>query len=92
MFAIKNIIKNCNGKKNLKQHADVKLESTLTGSVKTFNTDTQHKSFLSIQETARLLGTSRSTIYRLITGGNLKVVKLGDRSIIKRNEIDKLFQ
>jgi len=50
------------------------------------------KQFLSIKETAQLLGSSRRTIQRLIAKGSLKIGKIGSRSIIHRNEIDKLFQ
>ena len=52
----------------------------------------QQKEFLSIEETARLIGTSRRTICRLIASKKLKVVKVGRRSIIQRSEIDKLFK
>jgi excisionase family DNA binding protein len=50
------------------------------------------KEFLSIDETAALIGASRRTIYRLIENKKLKVTKIGSRTIIKRCEIDKLFQ
>jgi len=50
------------------------------------------KQFLSIKEAATLIGASSRTIQRLITKGALKVGKVGRRSIIQRNEIDKLFQ
>jgi len=51
----------------------------------------QQKDFLSIDETASLLGASRRTIQRLIAKGKIKVAKLGTRSIIKRTSIDNLF-
>ncbi len=51
----------------------------------------QLKEFLSVDETATLLGASRRTIQRMISKGNLKVGKIGRRSIVKRTEIDKLF-
>ena len=51
----------------------------------------QQKDFLSIEETASLLGASRRTIQRMIAKGNIKVAKLGSRSIIKRSTIDNLF-
>lgn len=50
------------------------------------------KDYLSIDETCKLLGTSRMTIYRQIKNGNIKAGKIGRRTIIKRTEIDKLFQ
>jgi excisionase family DNA binding protein len=50
------------------------------------------KAFLSIDETCKLLGASRMTIYRQIKNGKIPAVKLGSRTIIKRAAIDKLFQ
>ncbi len=58
----------------------------------TFDTSLQQKIFLSIDETATLLGASRRTIQRLIAKGALKVGKVGARSIVQRSEIDKLFK
>ncbi|WKN29743.1 helix-turn-helix domain-containing protein [Porifericola rhodea] len=50
------------------------------------------KEFLSIAETCTLLGASRMTLYRQIKGGKIKAAKIGRRTIIKRTEIEKLFQ
>lgn len=50
------------------------------------------KEFLNIDEAAALIGASRQTIYRLIENHKIKVTKVCSRSIIKRSEIDKLFQ
>ena len=49
------------------------------------------KEFLSIKETAILLGVSERTLYRLMSNGTLPVHKLGRRPILKRSEIDQLF-
>jgi excisionase family DNA binding protein len=49
------------------------------------------KEFLSIADACQLLGASRMTIYRQIKNGNIKAVKLGRRTIIKKAEIEKLF-
>ena len=57
-----------------------------------FDTILQQKEFLSIEETAQLIGASRRTIFRLISSNKLKAGKVGSRSIIKRTEIDKLFK
>lgn len=51
----------------------------------------EDREFLSINATCKLLGTSRTTIYRQIKKGNIKATKLGGRTIIKRSDIDKLF-
>lgn len=50
-----------------------------------------NKEFLSIAETASLLGASRMTIYRQIKAGSLHAAKLGRRTIIRRSDIEKLF-
>jgi excisionase family DNA binding protein len=57
-----------------------------------FNPIISQKDYLNIKEAGQLLGASRWTIYRLIEAGKLKASKLGARTIIKRNEIDKLFK
>ncbi|MEM6515045.1 MAG: helix-turn-helix domain-containing protein [Bacteroidota bacterium] len=50
------------------------------------------KDFLSIAETCELLGASRMTLYRQIKNGTINAAKIGRRTIIKRSEIEKLFQ
>lgn len=52
----------------------------------------QDKDFLSIAETCELLGASRMTLYRQIKNGTINAAKIGRRTIIKRTEIEKLFQ
>lgn len=49
------------------------------------------KEFLSIADTSKLLGVSPRTLYRMIARKELKVGKAGNRTIIKRSEIDRLF-
>jgi excisionase family DNA binding protein len=51
----------------------------------------QQKQFLSIDETAMLIGASRRTIHRLISAKKLQVGKIGSRTIITRKAIDNLF-
>lgn len=58
---------------------------------KTFSPTLQQKDFLNIKEASLLLGASRWTIYRIIADGKLKAAKIGSRTIIKRIEIEKLF-
>ncbi len=62
------------------------------GIEKPADTSVRDKQFLSIKEAASLIGASSRTIQRLIAKGALKIGKVGRRSIIQRNEIDKLFQ
>lgn len=50
------------------------------------------REFLSISETASLLGTSKRTIERLIEKKRLPVAKIGSRTIIKRTNINQLFK
>lgn len=57
-----------------------------------YDSDVNVKQFLSIEETAMLLGASRRTIHRLIADKKIKVGKLGSRTIIKRQFIDNLFK
>ena len=50
------------------------------------------KPFLSILEASRLLGVSRRTIYRMLGRGDINSGKAGTRTIIKRSDIDSIFQ
>lgn len=50
------------------------------------------REFLNIGEAAELLGVSESTFYRLMRNGTIKKNKLGGRTIIKRSDLDNLFQ
>jgi len=52
----------------------------------------REKEFLSVQEAADLVGASRWTIQRMIKREQIKVGKLGRRTIILRTEIDNLFK
>ena len=68
------------------------LQSLQSLPIKTGNfLNLRDKEFLSIQETAILLGASRWTIQRMIQRAELKAGKLGRRTIIPRSEIDNLF-
>ena len=49
------------------------------------------KEFLSINEVCQLVGISRRTVYRLIEQGDLKKIKVGSRTIIKRAALNKLL-
>ena len=57
-----------------------------------YNPALSQKEFLSIKETAQLMGASRWTVYRLIENGKLKATKLQRRTILKREDIDNLFK
>ncbi len=49
------------------------------------------KPFLSISETCKLLGISRRTIYRMIERGELNTGKAGRRTILRRSDLEKIF-
>lgn len=74
----------------LQEHLVPAFTSTTTTEVN--YTSLQQKLFLSLDETAAMLGASRRTIQRLIAKGTLKAGKIGSRCIIQRTEIDKLFK
>lgn len=78
--------------KRRKRQEKVEAVPTLTEQKKVqTSTVIADKEFLSIKETCQLLGTSRMTLYRQIKEGNIQVAKVGRRTIIKRTEIEKLF-
>jgi len=49
------------------------------------------KEFLTIDEAVKLIGTSRSTIYRFFKRGDLPARKFGERTFIRRSDIDEFF-
>ncbi len=52
----------------------------------------QAKEFLSIKEACRLLGVSRTTMWRLTKTGRIKTAKMGRRIIIKKDDLKELFK
>lgn len=53
--------------------------------------DISNKEYLSINETCNLIGVSERTLYRLMKDNRLQYGKVRNRTIIKRRNIDKLF-
>ncbi|MEQ3655906.1 MAG: helix-turn-helix domain-containing protein [Dokdonia sp.] len=51
----------------------------------------KNKEFLSINEVAQFIGISRRTVYRLIEKGNLTKLKIGSRTLIKRETLNQFF-
>jgi excisionase family DNA binding protein len=49
------------------------------------------KAFLSIAETCKLIGISRSTVHRMISKGELSKGNAGKRVIIKRTDLENLL-
>jgi excisionase family DNA binding protein len=52
---------------------------------------TQRQPLLSIADAARVLNVSRSTINRVIASGELRVVKIGDRTLVRPDDLDALI-
>ena len=50
------------------------------------------KDGLNIADASKLLGVSRWTIWRNIKAGNLNAGKIGRRTVIRRTDLDKLFE
>ena len=50
------------------------------------------KSYLSIQDTADLIGVSRWTINRMVKRGDLQIHKFGRKKIIQKEQIENLFK
>jgi excisionase family DNA binding protein len=46
---------------------------------------------LSVEQTAIMLGVGTTTVYNLIAGKKLAAIKIGDRSLIKVETIDKFI-
>ncbi len=81
----------CSKRAYKKRKRDEKIAKVVEAQNQPFNPVVQEKEFLSIKDVCMLLGASRWTIYRLIDKGELNVAKIGNRTIVRRNEIDKLF-
>ena len=48
----------------------------------------QEKPLLTMEEACQFLGLSRSTVYRLIADGELRLIKVYNRSLIARRDLD----
>ena len=55
-------------------------------------TNLRAEEYLTVDESARLVRISRRTLYRLIERGELAVTKLSSRTVVRRADIDKLFE
>ena len=51
----------------------------------------QESSTVSIAQAARMIGIGRSTLYAIIKDGQLPVRKLGKRSLILREDLDRFI-
>ena len=48
----------------------------------------QEKPLFTMEEACQFLGLSRSTVYRLIADGELRLIKVYNRSLIARRDLD----
>ncbi len=88
----------CNSRHWKQKAKEEKLQKSLIGQKQTLQrlqfanpASLQSKSFLCIQDAAKLIGVSRWTINRMIKRGDLLIHKFGRKKIIERSQIDKLF-
>ncbi len=54
-------------------------------------TELQAKEFLSIEEVCKLLGVSRTTIWRMTKSGQIQTANFGRRKLISKKSISELF-
>ena len=47
---------------------------------------------LSIDQSAQYLDIGRSSVYRLINEGEIRIIRLGRRTIVPRSELDRLIE
>lgn len=66
------------------QIVEKRIEEKPIGSLK-------DKPLLIISETSIYLGVSRPTVYSYIKRGELKVIRLGYKYLLKKEDIDELF-
>ena len=52
----------------------------------------QEKPLLTIGDACQFLGLSRSTVYRLIADGELRLIKVYNRSLIARRDLDSYVE
>tara|TARA_A100000171_G_scaffold566_2_gene790 strand:- start:3448 stop:3807 length:360 start_codon:yes stop_codon:yes gene_type:complete len=77
--------------KKRKKEEKITQSNTETAVIKTLPIlEIQEKEFLSLDEAAKLLGVSRTTLYRMRKDGSLQFGKIGKKKVITRKSIDKL--
>ncbi len=71
-----------------------KVEKSNNETVQLLNTDMEKikpLEFLKITQASLLFGISRSTIYRLVNNGHLDIAKFGNRTVIRRCDLEAFF-
>lgn len=85
----------CNKRNYKKRKRDEKVlmnDKSYIDSVKADYKLLEAKPFLKTAELSKILNVSRSTIYNLINNGTIPIIKVGNRTLIKRQDIDHIFQ
>lgn len=70
---------------------DLNKSNAVQKEIATTPTLLNSKDFLSITEASQLIGVSRWTIQRMVKRGQLKSVQFGRKHIVKRSQIENLF-
>lgn len=87
----------CNSRHYKKKKRDEKLfeakgkNKVIQNLNNSYSPELNSKLFLNIKETSQLIGISERSLFRMIKLHKLKSTKLGSRRIIKRTDIDNLF-
>lgn len=81
-----------NYKKRKRNEKVLTTENALFNAVKTDYNILEAKPFLKITELSKILNVSRSTIYNLINNGTIPIVKVGNRTLIKKEDVEHVFQ
>jgi excisionase family DNA binding protein len=53
--------------------------------------DSRYTRLLNVREVCELLRVSRPTVYRLIAGGDLPIVKVGDRTLFRLPDVERFI-
>ena len=69
-----------------KSNIETRLKTTLSVD------ELKAKPYLSVEDAKQLLGISKRTIYRLIEKGEINTAKFGRRIIIRREDLEKIFE
>ncbi len=55
------------------------------------NRETVERHGYNVSEAARIIGVGRTTMHKMIREGHIRRTKIGSRTIISRDEIDRLL-
>lgn len=84
----------CNSRAYKDRQKNQKIEVSnkeTSQAVNSGKTDITGKDFLSIEDAVNLLPVSRRTLYRMIERGEIPIKKIGQRTVIRRSDIDSFF-